>query len=694
MAKPKKSRRSNNSSDDDDDGGNFGQRVSIQPSANNSYSNNEFTMDRILCRAYSLDSNISDLSGSLGGPRLRGASNVASTSANENIFMSIVNDCAALAGISEVVAQGQEALFGGTTGEKGSRRKKHSQPNVWGVSPTNDDSSSDDDATKPKKSLTADDDIHHDNIELVLDNNSKASASTVEDPKPSSKPNLKNRVSSALRRPSPVGGDNSSATNNDFGPSLLDENEDAGQGSTGKESNQMPMNQANTSKEVAALNTDATADNASMASGQKKSQRKLFRFPLNPSKKITVTKKKLSSSKPYGKQATREQIEEAKKWKSTIDTTTGKAYYYNSETKTTAWEKPVGYDEACEELASADSKESVSEFWNATLDASTGRTYYYNKKTKEVSWTIPKGYKGSVRGDKKGKSTGEQQKKKNGSEKNAEDGSAKYWRKTVDATTGKTYYFNKKTKMVSWEKPAGVVDTSSKKIDENADAGKSRPEPLKETPSSPSSSPPSFPSKNSRGNTGNGTPLDEEPPDAPFDEPDGAHAPSKKAQFVVNKNAEETSDAMPLYSRTKSLKSIELTKQRTYASAMTDTTKKVANTGQPAKDFTNTQINVINDTEDGESSQKSSPKVPPKRGQTTPTKSSSLGVGKTPIVSPSSPKRPYRTKKAENLGSDDESDLDDWSDEVSALSGIGNEVDSGVKGSRNKHQKDSRTVRS
>jgi hypothetical protein len=111
MAKPKKSRRSNNSSADDN-GGNFGQRVSIQPD-----SNKEFQLDRILCRAYSLDSNISDLSGSVGGPhpRSRGASNVRSTSADENIFMSIVNDCAALTGISEVVAQGQEAFFGGTT---------------------------------------------------------------------------------------------------------------------------------------------------------------------------------------------------------------------------------------------------------------------------------------------------------------------------------------------------------------------------------------------------------------------------------------------------------------------------------------------------------------------------------------------------------------------------------------------------
>lgn len=674
MAKPKKSRRSNNSSADDN-GGNFGQRVSIQPD-----SNKEFQLDRILCRAYSLDSNISDLSGSVGGPhpRSRGASNVRSTSADENIFMSIVNDCAALTGISEVVAQGQEAFFGGTTSrdktksikKKGSSRKKHSQPNVWGVSPTNNDDSSDDDSTKRKKSGKADDDVQHDNIELVLDNNFKASANTAEDLKSSLKPNLKSRVSFALRRPSPVVcSDNTPPTNNEFGPSLLDEINGAGQG--------VPINQFDNPKEVDALTADATADTATIASGQKKNQRKLFRFPLNPSKKINVTKKKSNLSKANGKQATREQIEAAKKWNSTIDKTTGKAYYYNSETNETVWKKPVGYDEARGELASTEIKESDSDFWDATVDASTGKTYYYNKKTKEVSWTIPKGYKGSVRGDKKGNRTGEEQ-KKNGNEKKAEDDIAKYWRETVDSTTGKTYYFNKKTKMVSWEKP---------KIDENADAEKSRSATLKKTPSSPS--------KNSGGNTGNGSPLDEEPPDAPFDEAGGAPASPKKAHFGANKNEEQPPDAMPLYNRTKSLKSIELTKQRTYASAMTDTTRKVANTGTPARDFTNTQIKVIKDTEDGESSQNSSPKVPPKRGQTASTKSSSINAGKTPIVSPSSPKRRYRTKKAEHLGSDDDSDLDDWSDEVSALSGIGNEVEtgSGTKGSLIKHQKDSRTVR-
>ncbi len=642
MARRKKTRRANSSPKN---GGNFGQRVSIKPSSDNSDSNNvPFQMDRILCRAYSLDSNISDLSGSIGANRSRGAANNKSNREEENLFMSILNDCATLTGIAEFVAEGQAALTGTASDDKKSKKssgKKIDQPNVWGVSPTVDDDS--DDSVKQKKKLEREEDlVNHDNIELVLDDNFKTSAD-----KKSSSRKLKNKVSSVLRRQSPTpSGENVTSTNDEAGPSLLVANENAGEGSTGKTSNQeVPIGQVD------------VAEAGSTASSQKKNSRKLFRFPLNPARKSISTKKKSSAS---AKQATAEQIEEAKNWESTLDKATGKTYYYNKKTKETVWEKPAGYDEAREQLASSKKEEGDSEFWKATVDQSTGKTYYYNKKTKEVSWTIPKGFKGSVRGEKK--------EKNNSDETKAEgDSDAKYWRETVDASTGKTYYFNKKTKEVTWEKPAGFGE----KIDENVPKSQSPPD-----------------------NNDYDTPFDEEPPDAPFDEPDGTPAP-KKAHFGAENNADENPDAVSLYSRTKSLKSIELTKQRTYASAMTDTTKKVTNTGIPARDFTNTQINVTKDNEDEESSHNSaSPKISLQRGQASPTKSSTLNGAKAPIVSPSSsPKRRYRTKKAENLGSDDDSDFDDWSDEVSELSGFGNEVN-GEKSSRNKPPKDSRTVRS
>lgn len=669
MAVLKKNRpsRRHNSSSDDDNGASYEQNRSAQQQSTTT-GDKSIQMDRILCRAHSLDSsNISDLSGSVGHPKNRQrvvTNRTRSASADDNILLSILNDCAALTGISEVIAEGHAALKGGTTtGEN--RSSRLSQPNVWGVSPWFDDDSVNA-AAKPKMVNNSSGYVQHDNIELVLDETFGMPMDTEESAKVAkstskSKSQLIKKVSSVLRRPTaPVDDSNGVSTMNnemkkDLGPSLLDELEDSDHDST-----HVPSNQTNTVKSTSRSTARGTG---SKTSGQKKSSSNFLRFQK---------KKKSTQSGTAAKsiRATRKQIEEAKKWKSTLDKTTGKTYYFNSETNETRWIKPVGYDEACQEVVLTEKKEGVDKFWKATVDASTGKTYYYNKKTKEVSWTIPKGYKGSVRAEKKDKWEGGYEKNE---EKNAEVcDSAKDWKETVDATTGKTYYYNKKTKMVSWEKPAGVDATSPKISDENADTGSV---PLNDN---------------------------EEPPDAPFDEPDGVPYVPKKAHFDYNNEDTPTDDKSPepLYGRTKSLKSIEFTKQRTYASAMTDTTRKAANTGKPTKDFTNTQINVIKDSPSAEGSHDSAPDASRKRGPKpkkdppTPEGSKSQNVGKTPVVSPSTPKRRYRTKRAENLGSDDDSEFDDWIDDVSALSGIGHEEkkNSGVKDSRIKQQVDSRTV--
>ena len=598
-------------------------------------------MDRILCRAYSLDSNISDLSGSIGVHRPRTATNkTTSPDDDENIFMSILNDCATLTGITEFVAEGQAALTGETDEKKSKRsgRNKHSQPNVWGVSPSIDDSS--DDSAKQRKKLEEEDNIQHDNIELVLDDNFKTSGATAK----SSKPKLKNRVSSALRLPS-SGGETSPIKEDSGLPSALDENEG------GKSSDPMPMNQVD-------IPIEASSATGSTTSSQKKSSRKLFRFPLNPAKK-NAKKNKFSSLKSTTESsgATREQIEGAKNCKSTLDKKSGKV----SKIKGTVWKKPAGYDEACKELA-AKKDGSASNLWNAAVDPSTGKTYYYNKSTKEVSWTIPEGYSENAKKDMR-----EDEQTRNDNETKAKGGDSdidKHWRETVDPSSGKKYYYNKKTKMVSWEKPAGFIPASLKQVDEDAHV-----ETL-------------VPTEDTANTIPQDSPFDEEPPDAPFDEP-GAPSSPKRAHFSEGKNLDETSDMTSLFSRTKSLKSIELTKQRTYASAMTDTTKKIANTGFPARDFTNTQINVIKDPDDEDISDNPLPKT----SLLTPKLSSPPHEKKAPIVSPTSPRRRYQAKKAENLGSGDDSDSGKWSDEVSDLSGIGNELNA-------KPKKDSRMVRS
>lgn len=70
----------------------------------------------------------------------------------------------------------------------------------------------------------------------------------------------------------------------------------------------------------------------------------------------------------------------ANEWRSTIDKSTGKTYFYNKMTKEVRWEAPEGFFE--------EQKSSPPE-WKAAYDATTGRTYYYNRKTKEVTWKKP-----------------------------------------------------------------------------------------------------------------------------------------------------------------------------------------------------------------------------------------------------------------------------------------------------------------
>ena len=75
-------------------------------------------------------------------------------------------------------------------------------------------------------------------------------------------------------------------------------------------------------------------------------------------------------------------------------------------------------------------KDTNEKYWRATVDSTTNKTYYYNKKTREVSWTKPEGF----------------------------GHCDEHWRSAKDLSTGKTYYYHKKTKEVSWTKPDGFKE--------------------------------------------------------------------------------------------------------------------------------------------------------------------------------------------------------------------------------------------
>lgn len=80
--------------------------------------------------------------------------------------------------------------------------------------------------------------------------------------------------------------------------------------------------------------------------------------------------------------------------------------------------------------------------WVATIDANTGRTYYYNKKSNATTWEKPKEGVENVTDAKDAKKMP------------TESATRKLlWRNVLDANTGMPYWVNRATKAVQWEDP-------------------------------------------------------------------------------------------------------------------------------------------------------------------------------------------------------------------------------------------------
>jgi len=86
-------------------------------------------------------------------------------------------------------------------------------------------------------------------------------------------------------------------------------------------------------------------------------------------------------------------------WVSSTDKASGKKYYYNKVTKETRWNKPpcfTGDNDApsLDAQKQANDEEDLGDptKWKRVIDKKTGRAYYYNAETKQTSWKKPRGF--------------------------------------------------------------------------------------------------------------------------------------------------------------------------------------------------------------------------------------------------------------------------------------------------------------
>lgn len=85
-------------------------------------------------------------------------------------------------------------------------------------------------------------------------------------------------------------------------------------------------------------------------------------------------------------------------WFQTVDDETGRTYYVNRQTRISSWTKPVCFkpDEEIPRIPQRLRWSTLAEnpeVWRSQVDTKTGKTYYFNKDTREVSWVKPKGFK-------------------------------------------------------------------------------------------------------------------------------------------------------------------------------------------------------------------------------------------------------------------------------------------------------------
>ena len=141
-------------------------------------------------------------------------------------------------------------------------------------------------------------------------------------------------------------------------------------------------------------------------------------------------------------------------WVETADPTSGQTYYFNSKTNETSWEKPNSYSTAAADAnngspstpsmeAGQDATGGCESDWSETVDPTSGKAYYFNSKTGETSWEKPTAGEAEIANI---NTTGDNEPSQDAAE----------WVEATDISTGSTYYYNSGTGETSWERPSAL----------------------------------------------------------------------------------------------------------------------------------------------------------------------------------------------------------------------------------------------